>query len=118
MSNLGWYQVMTTAAKKVGGPQNLFLLTLSAGGVLYKVSEVAIKQVVKKVKNLNKKPEAIKTYTATANGKGSKDLILNIGDTYRILETDGESVLIEKIGDSNNPYFVSADFLRSVSDFA
>ena len=117
MSNLGWYQVMTTAAKKVGGPQNLFLLTLSAGGVLYKGSEVAIKQVVKKVKNLNKKPEAIKTYTATANGKGSKDLILNIGDTYRILETDGESVLMEKIGDSNNPYFVSADFLRSVSDF-
>ena len=118
MSNLGWYQVMTTAAKKVGGPKNLFLLTLSAGGVLYKGSEVAIKQVVKKVKNLNKKPEAIKTYTATANGKGSKDLILNIGDTYRILETDGESVLMEKIGDSNNPYFVSADFLRSVSDFA
>ena len=32
MSNLGWYQVMTTAAKKVGGPRNLFLLTLGAGG--------------------------------------------------------------------------------------
>ena len=32
MSNLGWYQVMTTAAKKVGGPRNLLLLTLGAGG--------------------------------------------------------------------------------------
>ena len=42
---------------------------------------------------------------------------LNVGDAYRILESDGESVLIEKIGDTNNPYFVSADFLRSVSDF-
>ena len=24
MSNLGWYQVMTTLAKKVGGPRKLF----------------------------------------------------------------------------------------------
>lgn len=69
------------------------------------------------MKRLNKKVETAKIYNVTADGKGSKDLVLNSGDTYKILESDGESILIEKIGDSNNPYFVSADFLRTVSDY-
>lgn len=117
MSNLGWYQVMTTLAKKVGGPRNLFFLTLGAGGALYKCGEVAVKKTYKKVKSLNEKEETAKIYNVTVNGKGGKDLVMNCGDTYKILESDGESILIEKIGDSNNPYFVSADFLRTVSDY-
>ncbi len=117
MSNLGWYQVMTTLAKKVGGPRNLFLLTLGAGGALYKCGEVAVKKTYKKVRSLNEKAETAKIYNVTVDGKGGKDLVLNAGDTYKILESDGESILIEKIGDSNNPYFVSADFLRTVSDY-
>jgi hypothetical protein len=117
MSNLGWYQVMTTVAKKVGGPRNLFLLTLGAGGALYKCGEVAVKRTYKKVKGLNEKVETLKVYNVTADGKSGKGLVLNSGDTYKILESDGESILIEKIGDSNNPYFVSADFLRTVSDY-
>lgn len=118
MSNLGWYQVMTTAAKKVGGPQNLFLLTLGAGGVIYKCGEVVIKKVYRTVKGLADGTEMSQVYNVIADGKDKKNLVLNIGDTYRVLESDGESVLIEKIGDTNNPYFVSADFLRSVSDFS
>lgn len=50
MSNLGGYQLLTTAAKKVGGPGNLV-------------------------------------------------------------------VLIEKMGDTNNPYFISGDFLKEISDY-
>lgn len=117
MSNLGWYQVMTTVAKKVGGPRNLFLLTLGAGGALYKCGEIAVKKTYKAVRTFNEKTDTIKVYKVTSDGKSGKDLVLNIGDTYRILESDGESMLIEKIGDSNNPYFVSADFLQSVSDY-
>lgn len=45
------------------------------------------------------------------------DVLLNNLIYYRILERDKDSVLIEKIGDNNNPYFVSADFLRTVSKF-
>lgn len=117
MSNLGWYQVMTTAAKKVGGPKNLFLLTLGAGGAIYKCGEVIVKKAYRTVKSLTDKAEMSQVYKVIADGKDGKNLMLNVGDTYRVLESDGESVLIEKIGDSNNPYFVSADFLRSVSDF-
>jgi len=108
---------MTTLAKKVGGPRNLFLLTLGAGGALYKCGEVAVKKTYKKVKSLNDKSEKSKVYNVIADGKCGKDLVLSSGDTYKILESDGESILIEKIGDSNNPYFVSADFLRTVSDY-
>ena len=120
MSNLGWYQVMTTAAKKVGGPRNLFLLTLGAGGVVYKCSEVAVKKAYRTLKGLTDKTDRVElsqVYKVIADGEVGKNLMLYVGDTYRILESDGESVLIEKIGDTNNPYFVSADFLRSVSDF-
>ena len=30
---------------------------------------------------------------------------------------DGNATLIEKLGDNNNPYFVSTKFLRSISDY-
>ncbi len=117
MSNLGMYQVMTKVAKKVGGPINLIVLTMGVGGVIYKSGEVAFKKMYKKIKKQNGKLEMLEVYTVTSYGTSGKDLILNLGDKYRILESDGESVLIEKIGDTNNPYFVSADFLRSISDF-
>ena len=120
MSNLGWYQVMTTAAKKVGGPRNLFLLTLGAGGVVYKCGEMAVKKAYHTLKGLTDRTDRVEmsqVYKVVVSGEDGKNLVLNVDDTYRILESDGESVLIEKIGDTNNPYFVSADFLRSVYDF-
>lgn len=118
MSNLGWYQVMTTAAKKVGGVEKLFVLTLGAGGVLYKCSELLIKKAYRIAKGRINKSEDSKDYCVTSDGKFGKNLVLNVGDKYKILASDGDSVLIEKIGDDNNPYFVSANFLRTVSDFS
>lgn len=117
MSNLGWYQGMTTAAKRVGGPKNLLILTLVTGGVLYKCGETISKKIYNSVKGVSEKNESPQIYKVTAEGKDGKHLLLNVGDTFRILESDGDSVLIEKIGDPQNPYFTSADFLRSVSDF-
>lgn len=40
-----------------------------------------------------------------------------VGEQLRVLEIAGDVVLIEKIGDTDNPYFVSADLLRSISDY-
>lgn len=119
MSNLGWYQTITTVSKKVGGPRNLLLLTAASGYAVLRTGEASVKKIYKTVKNLNtkKKRNESTVYDVTANGKTVEDLEFNIGEQYRILESDGDSILIEKIGDSNNPYFVSADFLSSVSDF-
>ena len=32
-------------------------------------------------------------------------------------KSDKDAILIEKIGDNNNPYFVSAELLKNISDF-
>ena len=42
---------------------------------------------------------------------------LKIGDTFRVLESDGNSVLIKLIGNKNNPYFLSKNFLKQISNY-
>ena len=44
-------------------------------------------------------------FAVISNGKSDGGLELNVGDKYRILETDSDAILIEKIGDPNNPLF-------------
>lgn len=121
MSNLGAYQWITTAAKKVGGPVNLLLLTGAAGAAVYKCGEIAVKQCVKAVKTHNSRKLVIEPqenlYHVNTPGKSNEGLTFVEGDQFRVLERDGDSVLIEKIGDDNNPYFVSHEVLQNISDY-
>ena len=88
MSNLGAYQRMTIWAKKVGGPNNLLVMTMVTGAALYKVSEKIIKRGVEYCKQ-----EKAKTYQlekdiyiiseATTSDGGVK---FEINDRYKILE--------------------------------
>lgn len=119
MSNLGLYQSMTTWAKKVGGPVQLFAAVAVGGYIVIRFGEASVKKVVKTIKNHTavKRQSVDFLYTVHSAGESNEGLCFNVGDTYRLLEIDGDSALIEKIGDSNNPYFVSANLLRSISDF-
>lgn len=122
MSNLGGYQWLTTAAKKVGGSKNLVLMIAGAGAVVYKGGEVAVKRTVKAIKQRKNKEQLSETvntkmYTVTAEGMSNEGLEFKIGDQFRVLELDKDAILIEKIGDNNNPYFVSAELLKNISDF-
>lgn len=114
MSNLGPYQTMTTWSKKVGGPYNLAAIVAIGGYGLGKLGELGIEEL-KKLKYKRAKSNAI--YSVISQGISNEGLILNVGDKFRVLESDKGAVLIEKIGDSNNPYFVSAELLRSISDY-
>lgn len=116
MSNLGLYQWMTTTAKKVGGPKNFLLITAGCGAAIYKVGEEILKKTRRKIKTL-KNQKDILVYDVLSYGISNEGLIFNINDQYKVLEKDGESVLIEKIGDLNNPYFVSAELLSKISDY-
>lgn len=122
MSNLGGYQWLTATAKKVGGPKNLVLVIAGAGAVIYKSGEIAAKQTVKAIKKIKSKKQLQETvnttiYTVTAEGVSNEGLEFKIGDQFRVLESDKDAVLIEIIGDNNNPYFVPAELLKNISDY-
>ncbi len=117
MSNLGLYQTMTTLAKKAGGPLQLGATVAVGGYVVIRTVEAVGRKVIKTVKKRSKSIALSRTYIVHTQGESNEGLIFNIGDEYRVLEVDKDCVLIEKIGDLNNPYFVSADLLHSISDF-
>lgn len=126
MSNLGGYQVLTTLAKKVGGPGKLVALIAGggaiAGGIVVKGGEFAVKkgkQAIAKRKE-KKKDSAIRTdviYTVEQDAESNKGLEFKVGDRFRVLEYDGDAILIELIGNDNNPYFVSGELLKEISDY-
>ena len=84
------------------------------GGVIgYKLGKATSHQSQKR------KPDThiSKLFIVTSDGVDEQGLKFCTGEKYRVLESDKDAVLIEKNGDSRNPYFVSAEFLHSISDF-
>ena len=119
MGNLGAYQTMTTLAKRVGGPRNLSMIVLGTGAAVYRLGEAGVKKVTVAIKNRKVLGATEgRGFRVTSDGDGGGGLQLRVGDEYRILESDGDPILIEVLGDLDNPYSVSSDFLRSVSDFS
>lgn len=121
MSNLGIYQTMTTVTKRFGGPKK-FIPAFGAacaivGYPVLRAGEWLIKKGMTTLKEHTKSKIESKTFTVHSAGKSNVGLVFNIGDTFRILERDGDAVLIEKIGDTENPHFVSAQLLYSISDY-
>ena len=122
MSNLGAYQWLTTAAKRVGGPIKLLLLTAAGGAAVYKCGEIGVKKGLKAIKNRRNTRQILLTktdvlYTVIKDGISNENLKFLAGEKFRVLEIDGDAVLIEKIGDLNNPYFVSVEFLSEISNY-
>ncbi len=121
MGNLGSYQIMTTVAKKFGSPVKLAAGVAVGGYVVIRTAEGVIKTGIKKIKKHKETKENVlntsKLYMVHERGESNEGLIFNISDTFRVLEKDGDTVLIKKIGDANNPYFVSGELLRKISDY-
>lgn len=122
MSNLGLYQMMTIFAKKAGGPVNLFGFVALTGYAVLRTSEAGLKLASKQVKEYLKKNIQEKScedveYTVESFGTSSDGLEFKIGDKFRVLEQADDAILIEKIGDYDNPYFVAEKFLKSISDY-
>ena len=121
MSNLGWYQILTSLSKKVGGPKQLIGL-IAGGGALLGGGAVAGGNALKKkiqaiLAKKRQEAEAAVLYTVIKEGKSNEGLLFKVGETFRVLETDGDAGLIEKLGDEDNPYFVSLKFLSTISDY-
>ena len=126
MSNLGLYQWFTRTGKKVGGAGNLIALIAAGGAVIgiatYKGGEIVVKKIKDSV-NKNKKlknqdiQERKRIYKVLISGESNEGVKFDINNEFMILEEDGNAVLIKKIGDTNNPYFVDKNFLSKISDY-
>lgn len=121
MSNLGAYQWITATSKKVGGPVNLLLLTgvgaiaaWESGKWIVRRCSDAIADHINKKANVHTTSEL---YTVKLDDKSNEGVAFCIGDQFRVLEIDGDAALIEKIGCRGNPYFVSTNLLRRISDY-
>lgn len=118
MSNLGGYQLMTTLAKRMGGP-GYFAIGIAVAGY---VGGKAVEWVAKKGYSLFKEGreehdrtvEREEEYTVMEDGVDNQGLKFSRGECIRILEKDEDAVLIEKVGDEKNPYFVSRIFLERI----
>jgi hypothetical protein len=122
MGNLGLYQVMATVAKKVGGPMVLVVGTAVSGWAIGRGAEAGGKGILKRMKvSREKKAEDARkpatTFTVTTEADCGGGLKLHVGDRFRVLSRDDDAVLIEVLDDAENPYFVSAEILMTVSDY-
>lgn len=121
MSNLGWYQILTTLAKKVGGPKQLIGLLMGSGALLGGGTVAGASTLKKKITSeLEKKRNAEKAaviYTVCVEGTSKEGLHFKVGDKFKVLDNDRDVGLVEIIEDSNSPYFVSLKFLGSISDY-
>lgn len=122
LSNLGGYQVVVTVIKKLGGPRSAAIIVIGGSFAVGRGLESGIKKAFKASKAAIKKrntPCATKgqLFKVVSDGEASSGLKLRAGDEYRVLECDGDSILIGVLDDPDNPYFVSSEFLTTVSDF-
>ncbi|WP_198413220.1 hypothetical protein [Micromonospora sediminimaris] len=112
---------MTSLAKTLGGPKALLFATLGGGYVLGRATEAGGKRAIKAwMAALKKRNTPCETkgqlFRVVTDGEDS-GLKLGAGDEYRVLECDADAILIEVVNNPDNPYFVSSEFLTTISDF-
>lgn len=122
MSNLGLYQWIVSTSKKVGGPGKLIGLFVGGGivgGVLLtKGGEATVKKI-----RLQKEPIKLydkdRSYMVHEPRCDNNGHMFCTGDKFHILAYDdsADMLMIEIIGDNDNPYCVSADLVAEISDF-
>lgn len=117
MSNLGWYQLMTTWAKKVGGPKQFIGIIFGSGATAAAAFIEGKNWIGRKLNDKEKKRESTIIYTVMKDGISNEGLSFKVGENFRVLEYDRDIGLIEKIGGDNNPYVVSLSFLYTISDY-
>ena len=118
MGNLGWYQWFTTTAKKVGGPKILLGLVAAGGYVIIGTAVKGGKTIYKLVKK-NSKSSKVKSkqFLFLVDGENGNGLKFSKEDSFIVVAEHNDAILLEKLGDRNNPYFVDLPWLKSVSNY-
>lgn len=120
MSNLGAYQIMTTLAKKVGGPGKLMGIVGIGGYVIFRFGEEGIRKGVEAIHRYRnrKSKEGCDhlEYTVLKPYRDNYGLVLSAGDRIRVIDMiEKDVLLIEKCGDNNNPFCLSEEVLSEIA---
>ncbi|AEB44304.1 MULTISPECIES: hypothetical protein [Micromonospora] len=118
------YQLMTTVAGKIGGPRVLILAIAAGGALVYKGGEVGVKAVVRTTRSIKQALHVhaqaaamSRIYRVAEDADAGGGLTLRTGDEFRVLARDDTAILIEVVGSTKNPWYVSRDLLAAISDF-
>ena len=125
MSNLGFYRDVTKLIKAIGGPAAAKAALAGGAAALLVVggaAHAAYEKASPKVKHWigrHGRPDPLlgnvyKVHTAAVDNQG---LIFSVGDTFTVIERDGDAVITALTGNANNPWVVSEDLLSKISDF-
>lgn len=122
VGNLGNYLRMVKLAKQVGGPLVLGAVTAVGGWAVGRGAEAGGKAVWRRVRTHDQNRsvefrECPEYFTVTSSADCGAGLTLHVGDEIRVLERDGDALLVEIVGNNDNPHVVSAEVLRRISDF-
>ena len=122
MSNLGGYQDAVRLIKALGGPKRAAVVGLAVVGTtgygVLRMAEAGGKRGIGALKSAIKKRNAPceledRVFTVRTDGTDDQGLEFKLGAEYKVLD----AVLIELVGDDDNPHIVSVAFLTTISDF-
>ena len=132
VGNLGGYQLITMAIKRLGGPTKAAVKVGSAftallGGAYVLGEKNGEKKAIAKMRGQAKGVKLVPVDMGPSKSNPSADYLVAkdatssdgtsfaTGDKLRVMDSDGDAVMVERIGDENSPYWVSRDFLESIS---
>lgn len=125
MSNLGGYQAAVQLIKALGGPKRATVFGLAVVGTtgygVLRMAEAGGKRGIGALKSAIKKRNAPceledRVFTVRTDGTDDQGLEFKLGAEYKVLECIDDAVLIELVGDDDNPHVVSTAFLATISD--
>jgi hypothetical protein len=132
--NLGGYQVITTVVKRLGGPSKALFKAVGAigtaivavGTIGYRIgkqkgADEAVAAMTVQAERIDttdasenpSRVTATKEYLVTKSITSNDGTYFAPGDRLRVMDSDGDAVMVERIGDANSPYWISRDFLES-----
>ncbi|KQQ05905.1 hypothetical protein ASG06_05045 [Rathayibacter sp. Leaf185] len=126
VGNLGNYQRLVSLAKATDGPVKLAIYVVAGSVAVGTIIGTAAGPTIKKglheatqtVKRIVKPaPLSGHVYTVFQDAEGDTAPELRAGDQFRVIEQHGDAIVIELLGDAENPYVKSGELLESVSDF-
>lgn len=125
MSNLGFYQDVTTWIKVAGGPGRAKAALLGAGTALFfagGAGHAGYAKVAPRAKGWIRRigqPDVLagNTYTVHTAAVDDQGLAFSVDDTFAVVERDADAVIIALSSSTDNPWAVSAELLAKISDF-